>query len=66
MTGRQLSYVSTCQIHSSYQLQRAEEEMNQLGRARILYVFLQFGLQGEQRQIHGEKVMKGGGWTRGG
>ena len=31
---------------SSYQLQRAKEEVNQLGRTRILYVFLHFGLQG--------------------
>lgn len=44
-------------IFGSYQLQGAKEEMNQLRRARILYVFLQFGLQGEQRQRHGEEVM---------
>lgn len=33
---------------SSYQLDWAEEDMNQLGRTRVLYVFLQFGLQGVQ------------------
>lgn len=38
------------QIRCSYQIQWAEEEMNQLGRTRILYVPLQFGLQGAHRQ----------------
>lgn len=36
----------TEQIFSSYQLQRAEEKMNQLRRTWILYVLLQFSLQG--------------------
>lgn len=44
------------QIYCSYQLQWAEEEMNQLRRTRILYVLLQFGLQGVQWQIHSENV----------
>lgn len=38
----------TSSLSSSYQLHWAEEEMNQLRRTWILYVFLQFGLQGVQ------------------
>lgn len=35
-------------IFSSYQLQRAEKEMNELGGAGILDVSLEFGLQGAE------------------
>lgn len=51
------------QMYCSYQLQWAEEEMNQLRRTRILYVLLQFGLRGVQWQIHSENVM-GSWWAR--
>ncbi len=49
-------------IYGSYQVQRVEEEMKQLRRTWVLYVFLQFGLQGAQWQIHSEKVMMGNWW----
>lgn len=42
--------IPTSSLSSSYQLHWAEEEMNQLRCTWILYVFLQFGLQGVQWQ----------------
>lgn len=45
------------QIHCSYQVQRAEEKVNQLGRTWILYVPLQFGLQGAQTGTGSESLI---------